>query len=420
VSRVHDVATPSEDNVVHGNTGCAREVPVAHRQATLLPVDLDVAGLPVTVVGGGGAALRRVAALREARAEVTVVSAHVDAAIEDLADRGGLRWVRRDLRADDLGRACLVMAATGTPDRDAAVADQARARHVLCLSADGDAPARPAHTAPARAGRTAPAQAGRPARPGSGRVVLVGGGPGDPGLITVRGREALAAADVVVVDRLAPLAVLADLADDVEVVDVSKVPRGRFTPQEQINDLLVERARRGSTVVRLKGGDPFVFGRGMEEALACAAAGVPVEVVPGVTSAVAVPALAGIPVTHRGMSQGFTVVSGHVPPGHPGSTVDWAALARSGTTLVVLMGVDTLPSVVAALLAEGRDPGTPLACVVDGASAAQQVVVSSLAEVAASGVPPLVRPPAVVVIGAVVGAAPADPELPARSTRGTP
>jgi uroporphyrin-III C-methyltransferase len=213
---------------------------------------------------------------------------------------------------------------------------------------------------------------------------------------------------------------LADLADDVEVVDVSKIPRGRFTPQEQINDLLVERARRGSTVVRLKGGDPFVFGRGMEEAQACAAAGVPVEVVPGVTSAVSVPALAGIPVTHRGLSQGFSVVSGHVPPGHPGSTIDWGALARSGTTLVVLMGVHTLPLVVAALLAEGRDPGTPLACVVDGASAAQQVVVSTLAEVAASGVPPLVRPPAVVVIGAVVGAAPADPELPARSTRGTP
>ena len=239
-------------------------------------------------------------------------------------------------------------------------------------------------------------------------MVLVGGGPGDPGLITVRGMEVLRAADVVVVNRLAPVGLLADLADDVEVVDVSKVPRGRFTPQEQINDLLVEHARRDRTVVRLKGGDPFVFGRGMEEAQACAAAGVPVEVVPGVTSAVSVPALAGIPVTHRGLSQGFSVVSGHVPPGHPESTIDWGALARSGTTLVVLMGVHTLPLVVAALLAEGRDPGTPLACVVDGASATQQVVVSTLAEVASSGVPPVVRPPAIVVIGPVVGAAPAD------------
>jgi uroporphyrin-III C-methyltransferase/precorrin-2 dehydrogenase/sirohydrochlorin ferrochelatase len=402
MTRLHEVAVPSGVNVVHGNTGCGRGVKVAHQQATLLPVNLDVRGLPVTVVGGGGAALRRVAALREARADVTVVAAHVVPAIEDLADRGLLRWIRRDVRAvrtDDLDPACLVMAATGRPDQDAAVADQARARHVLCLRADGDAPAQPTRTVPVRAG-------GSPRR-GEGRVVLVGGGPGDPGLITVRGMEVLAAADVVVVDRLAPVGALAELADDVEVVDVSKVPRGRFTPQEQINDLLVDHARRGSTVVRLKGGDPFVFGRGMEEAQACAAAGVPVEVVPGVTSAVSVPALAGIPVTHRGLSQGFSVVSGHVPPGHPESTVDWGALARSGTTLVVLMGVHTLPLVVATLLDEGLDPGTPLACVVDGASATQQVVVSTLAEVASSGVPPLVRPPAIVVIGPVVGAAPA-------------
>ena len=400
MTRLGQGAVPSGVNGVHGNTGCGRGVQVAHEQATPLPVNLDVRGLPVTVVGGGGAALRRVAALREAGAAVTVVAADVVPAIEDLADRGRLHWVRRDFRADDLGPACLVLAATGRLDQDAAVADQARARHVLCLRADGDAPAHPP--------RTVPVRAGRPPRRGEGRVVLVGGGPGDPGLITVRGMEVLAAADVVVVDRLAPVGVLAGLPDDVEVVDVSKVPRGRFTPQEQINDLLVEHARRGRTVVRLKGGDPFVFGRGMEEAQACAAAGVPVEVVPGVTSAVSVPALAGIPVTHRGLSQGFSVVSGHVPPGHPESTIDWGALARSGTTLVVLMGVRTLPLVVAALLAEGRDPGTLLACVVDGASATQQVVVSTLAEVASSGVPPLVRPPAIVVIGPVVGAAPAD------------
>jgi uroporphyrin-III C-methyltransferase / precorrin-2 dehydrogenase / sirohydrochlorin ferrochelatase len=398
MTRLEDVAFPSMDHAVNGNTGCGGGVKMAHEQGTLLPVNLDVRGLPVTVVGGGGAALRRVAALREARADVTVVAAHVVPAIEDLADRGQLQWVRRDLHADDLGPACLVMAATGRLDQDAAVADQARARHVLCLRADGDPPAQRTPT---------PVRAGGSPRRGEGRVVLVGGGPGDPGLITVRGMEMLAAADVVVVDRLAPVGVLADLADDVEIVDVSKVPRGRSTPQQQINDLLVEHARRGSTVVRLKGGDPFVFGRGMEEAQACAAAGVPVEVVPGVTSAVSVPALAGIPVTHRGLSQGFSVVSGHVPPGSPDSTVDWGALARSGTTLVVLMGVHTLPLVVATLLAEGRDPGTPLACVVDGASATQQAVVSTLAEVASSGVPPLVRPPAIVVIGPVVGAAPA-------------
>jgi len=398
MTRLDDVAVPSRNKLIHDNSGVGRGGKVAHEQAALLPVNLDVRELPVTVVGGGGAALRRVAALHQAGAEVTVVAAHVVPAIEDLADRGRLHWVRRDFSADDLGLACLVMAATGRSDQDAAVAAQARARHVLCLRADDDAPAQSTGSAPARAGGFA--------QRGEGRVVLVGGGPGDPGLITVRGMGALAAADVVVVDRLAPVGLLADLAEDVEVIDVSKVPRGRFTPQEQINDLLVEHARRGSTVVRLKGGDPFVFGRGAEEAQACAAAGVPVEVVPGVTSAVSVPALAGIPVTHRGLSQGFSVVSGHVPPGHPESTIDWGALARSGTTLVVLMGVHTLPLVVATLLAEGRDPETPLACVVDGASATQQVVVSTLKEVAASGVPRLVRPPAIVVIGPVVGAAP--------------
>ena len=136
---------------------------------------------------------------------------------------------------------------------------------------------------------------------GAGRVTLVGGGPGDPGLLTLRGSAALADADVVVVDRLAPLAVLDTLRDGVEIVDVSKIPRGRFTPQEKINEILVSRARAGLVVVRLKGGDPFVFGRGMEEVIACAEAGVAVEIVPGVSSATAVPGLAGIPLTHRGV-----------------------------------------------------------------------------------------------------------------------
>ncbi|MGY1828790.1 uroporphyrinogen-III C-methyltransferase, partial [Blastococcus sp. SYSU DS0541] len=173
--------------------------------------------------------------------------------------------------------------------------------------------------------------------------VLVGGGPGDPGLITVRGRQALATADVVLADHLGPQPLLASLPPEVEIIDAAKLPRGRSMAQETINDLLITHARAGRRVVRLKGGDPFVFGRGFEELQACTAAGIPVEVVPGITSAVAVPALAGIPVTHRGLTHEFVVVSGHLPPDHPASLVDWPALGRLRGTLVVLMGVDTAP-----------------------------------------------------------------------------
>jgi uroporphyrin-III C-methyltransferase len=238
---------------------------------------------------------------------------------------------------------------------------------------------------------------------GSGMVTLVGGGPGDPGLLTLRGSQALAEADVVVVDRLAPLAVLGGLREGVEVIDVSKIPHGRFTPQEEINDILVSRARQGRVVVRLKGGDSFVFGRGLEEVIACTEAGVTVEVIPGVSSAIAAPELAGIPLTHRGVSQGFAVVSGHAAPDDPRSTLDWEALARTGTTLVVLMGAETLESIVVALVAAGKDVNTPLACVMDGGLPSQKVVQSTLAMVVSSGPPTGLRPPAVIVIGAVAG-----------------
>ena len=163
-----------------------------------------------------------------------------------------------------------------------------------------------------------------------GVVTLVGGGPGDPGLVTVAGRDAIAAADVILTDRLVPQAALAWARPDAEIIDVAKVPGGRSTDQDEINRLLIEHAKAGNDVVRFKGGDSFVFGRGGEELLACADAGIEARVIPGVSSAIAVPAIAGIPVTHRGLTQAFTVVSGHVPPGHPDSTVDWAALARAG------------------------------------------------------------------------------------------
>ncbi|QQS01574.1 MAG: uroporphyrinogen-III C-methyltransferase [Austwickia sp.] len=241
-----------------------------------------------------------------------------------------------------------------------------------------------------------------------GTVTLVGGGPGDPGLITVQGLHAIRQADVLVYDRLAPLECLAEARPSAELVDVGKIPRGRQTPQERINEILVAEAAAGKRVVRLKGGDAFVFGRGGEEWQACTAAGVPVHVVPGVTSAVAIPELAGIPVTHRSLTQGFTVVSGHVPPGDPRGTVDWAALARARTTLVILMGVKYLPEIVAALREAGLDDGTPAAVIASHlqagghTAAADQVLRGELADIAALSAGAGIEPPAVVVIGSVV------------------
>jgi uroporphyrin-III C-methyltransferase len=239
-----------------------------------------------------------------------------------------------------------------------------------------------------------------------GTVSLVGGGPGDPGLITVRGQEALAQADVVIVDHLAPQALLASLPPGVEVVDASKLPRGRSMAQEHINALLIEQALAGRRVVRLKGGDPFVFGRGMEEFQACVSAGVPVDVVPGVTSAIGVPALAGIPVTHRGLTHEFVVVSGHLPPGHPQSLVDWAALGRLRGTVVVLMGVDTAPLIAAALIEHGRPGTTPAAIVSDGSTTTQRTVRTTLADLPRAMADKGICPPAVWVVGQVVGLMP--------------
>lgn len=234
-----------------------------------------------------------------------------------------------------------------------------------------------------------------------GTVTLVGGGPGDPGLVTVAGRDAIAAADVILTDRLVPEAALAWARPDAEIIDVAKVPGGRSTDQAEINRLLIEHAKAGNDVVRFKGGDAFVFGRGAEELLACAEAGIDACVIPGVSSPIAVPAVAGIPVTHRGLNQAFTVVSGHVPPGHPDSTVDWAALARSGSTLVVLMGVRTLDAITSALVDGGLDPATPAAVIADGALPGQRVVRSDVASIAQAAHDADVRPPAITVIGDV-------------------
>jgi uroporphyrin-III C-methyltransferase/precorrin-2 dehydrogenase/sirohydrochlorin ferrochelatase len=423
---------------------------VSQQPEPLLPLGLRLRGRRVIVVGGGPVALRRVGALMGALASVTVVAPAAVAALEDLAERGRISWLGRAYQPGDLDGAWLVMACTADAEVNAQVLAAADEARIFCLRADDASEASAWMPATGRTGRatvsvhgdrdpqTAAAlrdvalaaveaalreDAGLRSRrrprasdsaqsagngpdsgPGGvGRVTLVGGGPGDPGLLTLRGSQALADADFVVVDRLAPLAALDGLREGVEIVDVSKIPRGRFTPQEEINDLLVSRAREGRIVVRLKGGDPFVFGRGLEEVIACAEAGIVVDVIPGVSSATAVPALAGIPLTHRGVSQGFTVVSGHAAPDDPRSTLDWEALARTGTTLVVLMGVETLVPVVGALVAAGRDVNTPLACVMDGGLPSQSVVRSSLGTVVSSGPPAGLRSPAVIVIGAVAG-----------------
>ena len=236
-----------------------------------------------------------------------------------------------------------------------------------------------------------------------GEVVLVGGGPGDPDLLTVAGLRAVQQADVVVHDRLGPVSSLDEVNPAAELVNVGKIPRGAFTPQEEINAILIDRARRGLRVVRLKGGDSFVFGRGGEEWQACAEAGVPVRVIPGVTSAVAVPALAGIPVTHRTLSQGFTVVSGHVPPGDPRSQLDWKALAATSTTLVHLMAEKSLPEITAPLIDRRLPPTTPAAIVADGSTETQRSWTATLADIAAVSQANNVRPPAIVVIGDVAG-----------------
>ena len=388
---------------------------------------LRLSGRRVLVVGGGRVAQRRVPALVDAGARVTLVSPSVTPALEDLAATGRITWEARPYRVGDCDGAWLVHACTDDRAVNTAVAAEAEAKRIWCVRAD-DREASAAWTpASGRVGEVSVAvtAGGDPRRAAGIRdavvealrdgtidarrsrtkpvgVALVGGGPGDPGLITVRGRQLLAQADVVIADRLAPRQLLDELPPDVELIDAAKIPYGRYLAQEKINELLVERARAGKFVVRLKGGDPFVFGRGGEELLACARAGIPVTVVPGVTSPVAVPAAAGVPVTHRGVSQEFHVVSVHVPPGHPSSTVDWSALARSKGTLVLMMAVERIGPVAETLLQDGRSPETPVMVVQDGTLPTQRAIYATLSTVAERVKAAGIRPPAIVLVGDVV------------------
>jgi uroporphyrin-III C-methyltransferase/precorrin-2 dehydrogenase/sirohydrochlorin ferrochelatase len=361
-------------------------------------------------------ALRRTKALAEAGADVTVIAPDVTSELAALP----VTVRRRRYRAGDLTGAWLAHAATDDPAVNALVAADAERERIWCVRADDGAASAartPAVTRhgdltvavtsggdPRRSQRLrsaialALADGSLPVRPhrrlaatsaeagvagrerrAVGSVALVGGGPGDPSLITVRGRRLLAEADVVVADRLGPRALLDDLDPDVEIVLAGKAPGAHTMTQDEINALIVDRALAGRRVVRLKGGDPFVFGRGGEEALACVDAGVPFEVVPGVTSAVAVPAYAGIPVTHRGITQDFAVVSAHLDPSQPGASVEWESLARGPGTLVLLMAVaPRMRSALNRSSAAGRAT-TPVAVIRDGTLPGQEVLIHARA-----------------------------------------
>ncbi|ORA13627.1 uroporphyrinogen-III C-methyltransferase [Mycobacterium asiaticum DSM 44297] len=391
-------------------------------------VGLRLTGRKVVVVGGGSVAQRRLPLLIASGADVHVISRSATRSVEAM---DGITLSLREYADGDLDGAWYALAATNDPDVNAAVVAEAERSRIFCVRADiaveGTA-VTPAsfeyaglsvgvlaggehrRSAAIRSAIREALQTGVIAPDGQvgsdvvrGGVALVGGGPGDPELITVRGRRLLAQADVVVADRLAPPELLAELGPHVEVIDAAKIPYGRAMAQDAINAVLVERAREGKFVVRLKGGDPFVFARGYEEVLACAEAGIPVTVVPGVTSAIAVPALAGVPVTHRATNHEFVVVSGHLAPDHPESLVNWDALAAMSGTIVLLMAVERIELFVAALLKGGRPADTPVLVVQHGTTPAQQTLRTRLVDtperVRAEGI----RPPAIIVIGPVAG-----------------
>jgi uroporphyrin-III C-methyltransferase/precorrin-2 dehydrogenase/sirohydrochlorin ferrochelatase len=397
-------------------------------------VGLRLAGKKVVIIGGGTVAQRRVPVLISHGADVHVIARAATPAVEALAEQQpGITLTLRDYLDGDLDGAWYAIAATDDPAVNAAVVAEAESRRIFCVRADAgrdgtavtpasfdyegllvgvlaggehrrSAAVRSAIRESFQQGRIAPdvvATTASDVVPGG--VALVGGGPGDPELITVRGRRLLAYADVVVADRLAPPELLAELAPHVEIIDASKIPYGRAMAQESINEVLIDRARAGKFVVRLKGGDPFVFARGYEEVLACVEAGIPVTVVPGVSSAIAVPALAGVPVTHRAVNHEFVVVSGHLSPEHPESLVNWNALAQLTGTLVLLMAVERIELFADVLRKGGRPGQTPVLVVQHGTTAAERVLRATLDDVAEQIRDQGIRPPSIIVIGPVAG-----------------
>ncbi|AMU21919.1 uroporphyrinogen-III C-methyltransferase [Mycobacteroides abscessus] len=385
-------------------------------------VGLRLAGRKVVVVGAGSVAQRRLGLLIASGADVHVIAPHATPAVEGMAS---INLQLRPYQDGDLDGAWYAIACTDDPAVNAAVVDEAERRHIFCVRADsardGTAvtPASFNHdgiavgvltggqhkrSAALRSAIHEALQRGLITETADVKpegVALVGGGPGDPDLITVRGRRLLAQADVVVADRLAPAELLADLGPHVEVIDAAKIPYGRAMAQQEINRVLIERAQEGKFVVRLKGGDPFVFARGYEEVLACAEAGVQVTVVPGVTSAISVPAAAGVPVTHRAVNHEFVVVSGHVAPGHPESLVNWDALAALNGTIVLLMAVERIEQFAKVLIEGGRPAHTPVLVVQHGTTDEQRVLRADLSTAPERIRSQGIRPPAIIVIGPV-------------------
>ncbi|MET3140558.1 UNVERIFIED_ORG: uroporphyrin-III C-methyltransferase/precorrin-2 dehydrogenase/sirohydrochlorin ferrochelatase [Arthrobacter sp. UYEF2] len=392
----------------------------------IYPTALRLLGRPVLVVGGGPVASRRAKGLLDAGARVTVVAPVVSAALRELSDAGLLAWEPRTYLPSDVDGVWFVQTATGDPAVDTQVSADAEAQRIWCVNAsDHEASAAwtpavavvddvqiavnaggdPRRAMALRDAVATALETGdlplRRSRASAGSVALVGGGPGDTGLITVRGRRLLGQADVVVADRLGPRELLNELAPDVRVIEVGKTPGHHPVPQAEINRILVDEALKGHRVVRLKGGDPYVLGRGGEEAEYCRQHGVEVEVVSGVTSAISVPAAAGIPVTHRGLAKGFSVVTGHeelseVP-------------ARADHTIVLLMGVAALRDSAAALASAGLPQDTPVGIVENGYLPNQRVTIGTLGSIADQAEATGVANPAVIVIGDVVRVSPFAP-----------
>jgi len=410
----------------------------------LYPLGLRIAGKRVAVIGGGAVGTRRAIGLLQAGADVVVISPMVSAELKALAQTGQLSVLEREFQAGDLtgpgsSAVWLVHTATGVPEVDAAVSAEAEANRILCVNASeaeistawvpavtrfegvtvasfgGGDPRRGMAVRDAIAELfekgELPVASHRNAESGhgtsdlalkAGSVALVGGGPGDPGLITAKGLQLLKVANVVVTDRLGPTTLLDELAPTALVINVGKMPDHHPVPQEEINQILVDQANAGKNVVRLKGGDPYVLGRGGEELAFCQSNGVEVQVIPGVTSAISVPAAVGIPVTHRGVATGFTVVTGHE-----------ALVGIDGSrdhTVILLMGVSALSESAAALASGKRGAGCPVAIIEDGYGPGQRVSFGTLETIAEVAADRGVKSPAVIVVGDVVLLSPFAPQ----------
>ncbi len=432
------------------------------RHAWLHPVFVDLTGQRVVVVGGGKVAERKIEMLIESGADVTVVSPEVTGLVARWSDAGRITLERRPYHHGDLHTARLAYAATSDPGVNLEVRAEARAEGIwlnaidqpdLCdfitpaivrrgnltiaISTNGRCPAlskqireeleqrfgpefaeqverlgeqraraksagRPAASTESPAAPAAALPGGRPSRRTAGTVYLVGAGPGDPDLLTIKGQRLLQRADAVVYDALVDPRLLELCRPTATRIFVGKRDKRHSLPQAEINNLLIDEASAGRMVVRLKGGDPFIFGRGGEEAEALVQAGIACEVVPGVSAGIAVPAYAGIPLTHRDFTSEVVFLTGHECVTNP-SPVNWARYANSPATLVIFMGLHNLTSIVHALVEHGRDSQCPVAVIENGTTGAQRTVVAPLARIAEEAEAANLRPPALIVIGEVVG-----------------